>query len=280
MSRCSQPGCAEAKLIYLHLKTCKAESTSSCPTNHKGCADARKLLAHYRKCRDIRSRQASNGKSQQHTCLVCSLVARNAKGSFDRSRSTSPKAKARNTMHLIPSLKLSSDQHVRIRSHSVGNDLKFSSSLPSPRKMPPPPPRFSSASQEEKVNSTREFAPEDNAFQTTAMYRALNATPSDGFAIPAEKKLIGDRLNSSGSYFRPRAESLDIRQTRSEDQIFPGSSSVNNELKDGEEFPVPTPRRRSASCHVLSSIKSDAGFQTIQEEPVGGELQRILEGDK
>ena len=58
-------------------------------------------------------------------------------------------------------------------------------------------------------------------------------------------------------------------------------SPLNNEVKDSEEFQVPpSRRRRSASCHVLSSSKANPGFHTIQEEPVGEELQRILEGDK
>lgn len=263
-----------------------------CPRNYKGCTDARKLLAHYRRCRDIRSRQASNQmKTQQHACLVCSLVARNAKGSIDRSRSTSPKRGT--SVHLIPSLKLSSDQitfqqhstqHVRSRSHSLGStstNLTNNGIQRIPRKMPPPPPRFSSSSQEEKVNSNGEFLSERSSFQK-AMYCALNTTPSDNFALPADKKMVEKSLNYSDNYFRPRAESLEIRQTLSaEDKIFPGYSPVNNEVKDSDEFPVPpSRRRRSASCHVLSSSKSDPGFHTIQEEPVGEELQRILEGDK
>ena len=122
---------------------------------------------------------------------------------------------------------------------------------------------------------------ENGSFQK-AMYCALNTTPSDNFALPADKKMVGKSLSYSGDYFRPRAESLEIRQTLSaEEKMFPGYSPLNNEVKDSEEFQVPpSRRRRSASCHVLSSNKADPGFHTIQEEPVGEELQRILEGDK
>mmetsp|Transcript_25700 Transcript_25700/g.47897 ORF Transcript_25700/g.47897 Transcript_25700/m.47897 type:complete len:233 (+) Transcript_25700:350-1048(+) len=70
VNRCSHAGCAEAKLMYLHLKTCSAELLEPCPSSHPGCQDSRKLLAHYRRCRDIRARQAQNpaAKSQHHVC--------------------------------------------------------------------------------------------------------------------------------------------------------------------------------------------------------------------
>ena len=100
VDRCSHPGCSEAKLMYLHHKTCSAQLVGPCPTQHKGCQDARKLLAHYRRCRDIRARQSQNpsGKNrQQHVCLVCSLVARHAKFTLDKC---SPASKNGTTSHL------------------------------------------------------------------------------------------------------------------------------------------------------------------------------------
>ena len=48
-----------------------------CPARHRGCHEARRLLAHYRRCQDLRRRGSPHGRA----CLVCSLVARHAKGS-------------------------------------------------------------------------------------------------------------------------------------------------------------------------------------------------------
>lgn len=97
--KCPHVGCHEAKLLHLHLKTCAAGSGSfDCPTTHHGCQQARKLLAHYKRCRTIRSRQMSQlggsrtAGSSQHNCLVCTLVARQARTILDRGSSSPAKA--------------------------------------------------------------------------------------------------------------------------------------------------------------------------------------------
>lgn len=84
--RCIHQGCAETKLILLHVKSCAAGSDFYCPQNYHGCQQVRKLLAHYRRCRDLRRQHATqfrvnNGasSSQPHACLVCSLVVRHAR---------------------------------------------------------------------------------------------------------------------------------------------------------------------------------------------------------
>ena len=136
VDRCSHPGCSEAKLMYLHHKTCSAVSIEACPTQHKGCQDARKLLAHYRRCRDIRARQSQNlgAKSKkQHVCLICSLVARHAKFTLDRNAS-----KNKTTCHYIPSLNLSYDScNNGKRNRSLSTATYFSSNHESPQQ-----PRF------------------------------------------------------------------------------------------------------------------------------------------
>jgi hypothetical protein len=321
VNRCPHPGCPEAKLIYLHLKTCTSGSGEPCPKQHKGCADARKLLAHYRRCREIRARQATNrSKTQQHVCLVCSLVARHVKGSLDSNRSTSPKS--RTSRHLIPTLNLSSDGNatgrspqpsmlVRPRStspmrgdrSSVVSSLPFSwegnrstvdSSLPfrwegagastTPKKMPmpPPPPRFPFSKQQpcEKASAPEGVTGNDTIH--SAVYRALHAASSDHVSNPAEESELGKSLDISGGFLRPRAESLDIlpslawRGTRAVHDDEPMSPEM-----DRLEFQAPRKqgRRRSASCSVPSSQSSIGASDTIIEEPVGEELQRILEGD-
>lgn len=103
LDQCTYVGCREAKLIHLHLKTCQASmsptsssTTSSCPTNHHGCDQARKLLSHYRRCRVMRIAKARNSamiglngsssslqQQQRRSCLICSLVARQAKTVLD-----------------------------------------------------------------------------------------------------------------------------------------------------------------------------------------------------
>jgi hypothetical protein len=53
---------------------------NACPHNFNGCQQSRKLLAHHHKCRELRAKQAGRRtKASQHVCLVCSLVARQAK---------------------------------------------------------------------------------------------------------------------------------------------------------------------------------------------------------
>ena len=275
--RCLHPGCAEAKLIYLHLKTCSCSTldVEPCPTSHKGCADARKLLNHYRRCREIRSRQvASRSRDPQHVCLLCSLVARNAIGFADRNRSTSP-MQHRSKSHRIPSLSLSSDMktsielhsRVRPRSTSPHRDVQLATSdsfrpqkwqpepLDSPRRMPPPPPKFLSSKY--NVSVTFDVDPVDD----------LRGT------------------NNGDWRQRPRAESLDIRFSQPHRPDNDTALSFLDERSEESEVAAPPTqhrRRRSASCSILSpqrNVESGPTFDPILEEPVGHELQQILEGD-
>ena len=295
VNRCSHTGCPEAKLMYLHLKTCSAGPGSPCPTEYKGCGDARKLLAHYRRCRDIRARQASNPRVQQHVCLVCTLVARQVKGSLDSIRSNSPRN--RRSKHLIPSLNLSSEGKMKNpnqlgapvlnrprsmspprTSRSVSSfsllDHEGKGSCSTPKKMPPPLPRF----------------PFSNRAGLSEQLKRCERPSAD--VNPAEDDILGKSLDSATGFSRSRARSLDIRQTYGnfchvdweEDQRPLESASLSDEKEPASEDTQVQPRlkgrRRSASCTVPSSSHSSSGVcDTIHEEPVGEELQRILEGD-
>ncbi|KAL3928209.1 MAG: hypothetical protein SGBAC_012745, partial [Bacillariaceae sp.] len=256
--------------------TCKAEGISCCPTDYKGCVDARKLLLHYRRCRDIRSRKASGGqgKSEPHFCLVCSLVARNAKA---KGRSVSPiaskprkqlmpSANDRCTPVSQPQKQQLHKQELRVRPTSFSfSEMGRTCAKPLIPKglfktMPPPPPRFSLPSQ---PGASSNIQPE------VLITSALAVHPSEQRDQPTNNA-------------RPRAGSLDLRKSRF---MQPPSSNEEEDLdeqptvgKDGFQVPI-LRRRRSASFHVVSSVTPN-GFQTIEEDPVGEDLQEILEGDR
>lgn len=154
-------GCKEAKLLHLHLKMCPAGMAFGCPTNHRGCDQGRKLLAHYKSCKSIRAKQVGQAGmrrdgAQQHVCLVCNLVARQARSVLERPKpsstmtashnhysSPSPAASATSTTvrktgsrRIISSFMLdSSNRVVQIPANAL---LAPASS---PKMMPPPPPR-------------------------------------------------------------------------------------------------------------------------------------------
>lgn len=86
VDRCTHAGCANAKLVHLHLKTCPAGLDFPCPTRYEGCLQARKLLTHYRRCRNVRARQVGAPSLKgQHVCLICSMVARQARSLLDNN---------------------------------------------------------------------------------------------------------------------------------------------------------------------------------------------------
>lgn len=265
-------GCSEAKLMYLHHKTCSAKGVEPCPTNHKGCQDARKLLAHFRRCRDIRARQSQmpNGKNrQQHVCLVCSLVARHAKFTLDKCVTASKNGK---TSHYIPSLNLSNDayQGKRYRSQSFATYSSSSSQEP----------RFAfSRRPSNGGNDARGF----QALQA-AVSCALNSSTTTG-----AKASVGGKPSLS----RPRAESLDATRYQKQQQQKNKEEKNMNYLylaavdNFSEDIPEETPkkststvRRRSMSCTVPSRKQSPPGGGTtmLQNTTIAEDLQYILGG--
>ena len=77
---------------------------------------------------------------------------------------------------------------------------------------------------------------------------------------------------------RPRSESLDIRVSSQACEYSGEELGIKRE--ELEEQPIIHRRRRSASCSVPSSPRiGDGAFDPILEEPVGQELERVLEGD-
>jgi len=268
VNRCSHAGCAEAKLMYLHLKTCSAELLEPCPSSHPGCQDSRKLLAHYRRCRDIRARQAQNpaAKSQHHVCLVCSLVARHAKFTLDR-KCVSPKAGA--SSHYIPSLNLSYESNGK-------NGGSFERGKPSAQ------PRFA---------FSRPTSNGSSGFQAlqAAVTCALNSKPASSSPLDpiSENSTRTGRCGLDKNYYhRPRAESLDVRGSSVTQLQSKGEKNMSYlylaAVESLEEEPTPShSRRRSQSCSVPSASSASAvdDCDPIMDKPIGEELQCILGGD-
>eukprot|EP00536_Pseudo-nitzschia_multiseries_P003333 jgi/Psemu1/252538/estExt_Genewise1Plus.C_510030 len=279
VDRCSHPGCSEAKLMYLHHKTCSAVSIEACPTQHKGCQDARKLLAHYRRCRDIRARQSQtpNAKSKQHhVCLICSLVARHAKFTLDRNAS-----KKGTTCHYIPSLNLSYDSCNGRRNRSLSAATYFSSNNESS-----PQPRFAFS---RRPGSSSDGG-SGSGFQAlqAAVSCALNSNTKTSPLESAEKSTGGRQ-----SLQRPRAESLDVRRCQQQNakekeknMSYLYLAAVDNFSEDLEgEVPKnisSNSRRRSLSCSVPSNTNKQSakggGSTMLQKSTIAEDLQYILGG--
>ena len=269
--RCSHPGCSEAKLMYLHHKTCSAKGVEPCPTQHKGCQDARKLLAHYRRCREIRMKQSQlpNGKSrQQHVCLVCSLVARHAKFTLDRCVTAS--SKNGKSSHYIPSLNLSNDAYNGKRNRSKSFAAYSSSSTQEPR-----------------------FAFSRRPNNGTTGARGFQALQAAAFALNSNSSKNGAKKSVKHSLGRPRAESVDVIRYQQQQQKTKEDKSNNLSFllaavdNFAEEIPEATSkiqnstaRRRSLSCSVPSRKQSSpgGGNSMLQNTTIAEDLQYILGG--
>jgi TAZ zinc finger len=316
---CSHVGCPEAKLMYLHLKTCSAVLLEPCPSQHQGCQDARKLLAHYRRCRDIRARQAQNpssARSQQHVCLVCSLVARHAKFTLDRtsispgSRLSSAKSNP-SSSHFIPSLIIKENESFDEKSidHSTA---MLSQSYDETRGFLSSRPRSASASQRfafsrsaTNMRGGRPMATQGlpissgqggsaRGFQAlqAAVSCAIESNPTSSLPSPLDP--IGE--NSVGiqhgfpknSHARPRSESFDVQSSQysQEEKEADRAKSLSYlylaAVESLEDEPrTSQARRRSQSCSVPSANSASAAtaVKSILDKPMGEELHCILGGD-
>lgn len=293
---CAHVGCPEAKLMYLHLKTCSAELLEPCPSSHPGCQDARKLLAHYRRCRDIRARQAQNPsiRSQQHVCLVCSLVARHAKFTLDRKTTTPGRA---GTCHkvgstFIPSLILkeeSFDDKSNTGTSSSSPTVRLSQSLDENRGLlssRPPSARFAFSRPANNGGSAQGF----QALQ--AAVSCAMGSNSSTTATTTTLESIGEQQELQSKNSRPRAESFDVRSSEFsvEEKQQEGAAksmsylylaaveSLEEEPTDAATKRTPQPRRRSQSCSVPSASYA-ASVDSMLQKPMGEELQNILGGD-
>lgn len=251
--KCPHTGCQEAKLLHLHLKTCPAgASEAECPMIYHGCDQSRKLLAHYRRCRSARARQAggSNGTSSSptishHHCLVCSLVARQARTMLERK--VAPSGPAAASTKESCAKKAASPRKV---SYTVSTEA-FSGSVVrrgSLAKMPPPPPKQGEWS--------------------GAGVGAVASLDSLARLYETAKQLDGDEEEEQPiKHGRDRAVSdAEVFQYKTEQ----GNSGIDS-MEDDQQ-PV-LRRERSASCGTVPSpmrkrnSRSQLSCETIEEEP-------------
>lgn len=173
--KCPNSGCREAKLLHLHVKTCSAEGgTGPCPVNHHGCEQARKLMAHYRRCRSIRAKQSDLSRKDgnpQHVCLVCSMMARQARNTFGKTSSPTKPSRGK----IISSFTLNTNDEVI----PLGDD-----------RMAPPPPKIMSSSTDRfdnpnSVTRTRSASTSDSKPPACGAeeYRARSASLGNHFAL-------------------------------------------------------------------------------------------------
>jgi hypothetical protein len=125
--------------LHLHLKTCPANcsvnKSEACPSHCNGCEQARQLLNHYRRCRGERARQGCRKESQH--CLICSLVARQAKSMLGKDKMGQSSSSSRSSSSSSSSSMIS----VFNKDMTLGDAAMMSGPSPSLHNMPPPPPR-------------------------------------------------------------------------------------------------------------------------------------------
>ena len=141
---------------------------------YHGCEQSRKLLAHYRRCRTLRSRLATGNTSNSsnapqsttatlsHHCLVCSLVARQARTMLEQ-RTAPPPTTTTNGMNVFKSSSTNMKRNILSSSSTTRQKMASSYTVLSATttekhlmngrngyqkcddspamKMPPPPPR-------------------------------------------------------------------------------------------------------------------------------------------
>lgn len=289
--RCPHTGCHEAKLLHLHIKTCAAGVGFECPTGYHGCDQARKLLAHYRRCRAIRAKQVGQAPgrrdlSRQHVCLVCSLVARQARSTLERSSTSSARSSTVSTTKKVSSRKV-------VSSFMLNSDNEI---VPLVKKsiMPPPPPRKSIGTEHPPIKRLQFSNHQKNVelqhrlpfavavagdpaastegsispmlLDTSILAKSLDSVRGSYMKMAASEathKQLG--LKRSGFSATQQQPAFDLRDERKEGRPRSASFAAPIRSSQGHAFmtqplEVQSPgRSRSASC---SGIRSAAATQT------------------
>jgi len=273
---CPHRGCAETKLLLVHVKSCAAGPGFPCPVQHKGCNETRKLLAHYRRCKDMRMKQVGLGRRSglqpDQSCLVCSLMARHAKSMMDRTKNGSQGKNQCQVTSLLSNSPIDPKFNVEKELASFPQQRSPSMTL-----MPPPPPRSRSILASATIltnfaNSSFENPPSPSPKAATVAavadpYSPATSDPSllsksvdSSVKVPfpilrhtsRKVEAADDELvvpgHAAARLRRQRAESYDERKNR----VKFAPSLISNQYyfdeKQGEEEQLSTPpRRRSAS---------------------------------
>jgi len=226
-----------------------------CPTNHRGCVQGRKLLAHYKRCKSIRAKQLGQSHlrrdlTQQQLCLVCNLVARQARSILERGRpsscistpssssgSASSTVRKTSSRRIISSFMLdSSNQVVEIPTQSL---------MPPPKMMPPPPPRAKAPpSQESSLQSHRGFQSSQRAGAISGGCPG-NQTQGGTRVVSFEGSSRGrayshsEGHHTSPQFQRPRSQSVGAALAQ-EAYSHVGCATIDEEC-EGESFAKPGP---------------------------------------
>lgn len=248
-------GCQDAKKIHLHLKTCPATSAGegvSCPTSFKGCEQSRKLLSHYRRCRSIRAHQAGQlshrRDSTVHHCLICSLVARQARSLLDRPAS-SPKVKP-------CGLAKPADYKAAVPSFAISSSISDSCN----EGMGPPPPRCRPLQQPKLAGDVPPIVLTSNVFSSTQIvpsWDGYSKNAADLVPFPSPSGVASLAEGSSECCF----ESIDAKIGATGTRQRSASDAGQYSLRSEQDLPLP---RRSRSA----SVGGTATFETIDEEEV------------
>ena len=127
ISNCHHRGCSETKTLLVHVHSCH---TTNCLI--KGCNETKKLLGHYTKCKSLRD------INENHSCLVCSLMARYAKSMLEREGGEDVQCK----LVVNSSGGSGEEQKQQAAQHNRQSSMTL---------MPPPPPRL--ATQQTPIKS-------------------------------------------------------------------------------------------------------------------------------
>jgi len=222
-------------------------------------------MAHYRRCRAIRAKQAGQNPgrrapNQEHVCLVCSLVARQARSALELGCSH------RSSSHSSVSSSRKTSSRKVISSFMLNADNEIVAPSTQQKKMPPPPPRVQSTTSASAADEPIKFEspPSSHNLQQKAsvsIAAAVAPTPSAGSLMSLE--VMGKSVDTAkGSFMRPPKE---VPQGRAR-----SASCVDSKEEVTKTCSM---RARSASCGdtlsntIPTTVSGESGTcETILEE--------------
>jgi hypothetical protein len=265
---------------------------------YHGCDQSRKLLAHYRRCRSLRARQHANGSNNTrqrrdpanavanasgsnsaHHCLVCSLMARQARTVLERTKVTTSSAYATQaSTNGVAAASIKSNHYMKkgsaaattrkvsyvlsaVEAEALTSTSQRGKSPPlAASMMPPPPPRSNGIT----GSLAAEGSPLDalaRLYATAKHLEQSNDDECDDPAIIAPTPHRRERAASDAEVLRGHRRSLSHNVGDSGGWV--GSRSLEDDVAQGR-------RGRSASCGTaplcVRTTSSPPTCDTIMEE--------------